>query len=324
MEFGCLPNRSGPAIFMQWPGYYEGNHEELRRTRPNVGCYPMPPPSHSSHSPPQQQISQNYNGYSDLQFGYDSQMQGFYPPPPPTPQNVQTPHPDQLFSQSETINLMGFLDNFNRDIDPLLSGSSYSATSPHSRHLPPLQQQLASNGSHPTQSYPLPPIADRAPVPMLNNSKDEAYYANAHHPSTSADSNSGGPARTTRPRNERRHSSASASASTASPISQTPKTSLSVPQKRINHIMSEQKRRNAIRECYSTLIQLLAPENGGRTIEMPTRGRPKGSGAKSRGKTRGKSGILFRAVELTKWLEEGNEALRREVEKLEAASGLRP
>jgi len=29
-------------------------------------------------------------------------------------------------------------------------------------------------------------------------------------------------------------------------------------------------------------------------------------------------------VELTKWLEEGNEALRREVENLEAASGLGP
>jgi len=86
--------------------------------------------------------------------------------------------------------------------------------------------------------------------------------------------------------------------------------------------MSEQKRRNAIREGYSTLIQLITPETGGETIEMPSRGRPKGSGAKNRNQTRGKSGILFRAVEFTKWLEEGNEALRREVEKFEAASGL--
>jgi len=91
----------------------------------------------------------------------------------------------------------------------------------------------------------------------------------------------------------------------------------------MNHILSEQKRRNAIKEGYSTLIELLTPVGGGgQRIEMPTRGRPKGSGAKNRGQTRGKSGILFRAVEFTKWLEEGNEALRREVEKLEAASGL--
>jgi len=57
-------------------------------------------------------------------------------------------------------------------------------------------------------------------------------------------------------------------------------------------------------------------------IEMPTRGRPKGSSAKNRNRKRGKSGILFRAVEFTNWLEEGNDALRNEVSKMEAASGL--
>lgn len=85
--------------------------------------------------------------------------------------------------------------------------------------------------------------------------------------------------------------------------------------------MSEQRRRNAIREGYQTLIQLLAPEDGGPMIEMPTRGRPKGSSAKNKNRKRGKSGILFRAVELTNWLEDGNEALRNEVRKMEAASG---
>jgi hypothetical protein len=55
-------------------------------------------------------------------------------------------------------------------------------------------------------------------------------------------------------------------------------------------------------------------------IEMPTRGRPKGSSAKNKNRKRGKSGILFRAVEFTNWLEEGNDALRQEVARIEAAS----
>ena len=61
---------------------------------------------------------------------------------------------------------------------------------------------------------------------------------------------------------------------------------------------------------------------------MPTRGRPKGSGARGgrgRGSAsfKGKSGILFRAVEYIHWLEEGRDALQQEVEKLEAAAGIR-
>jgi Helix-loop-helix DNA-binding domain len=303
---------------VEWPGY-DKNHEELSRIRPSEHCYPMPPPPppHASSSP-QQSLQQGFTQYSDVQFQYDSQLQGYYPPPPS--QTAQSPQSSQLFSQSETTNIMGFLDNFNRDIDPLVSGDSDSLHSPLQRHLPPLQHQLGSDGTYPPLStYPLPTISDKSPITTLNSPNGDVYYASGPQPSTSNSVN-GGPDRSTRPRSERRHSSASAS--TNSPVNQTSKAPLSVPQKRMNHIMSEQKRRNAIRECYSTLIQLLAPENGGHTIEMPTRGRPKGSGAKSRGQTRGKSGILFRAVEFTKWLEEGNEALRREVEKMEAAGGV--
>lgn len=67
---------------------------------------------------------------------------------------------------------------------------------------------------------------------------------------------------------------------------------------------------------------------------MPTRGRPKGSG-RSNGnkdggkdgkegpvKAAGKSGVLLRAVEYIKWLEEGRAALRDEVMRVEAAAGL--
>ncbi|RDX51846.1 hypothetical protein OH76DRAFT_1317032, partial [Lentinus brumalis] len=97
---------------------------------------------------------------------------------------------------------------------------------------------------------------------------------------------------------------------------------LSTPQKRLNHIMSEQKRRNAIRDGYLQLTTLLAPAGAPPGSGMPTRGRPKGSGSRGRG-TKGKSGILFRAREYIHWLEEGRDALRDEVTRLEAAAGIR-
>ncbi|EEB89323.1 hypothetical protein MPER_12591 [Moniliophthora perniciosa FA553] len=103
---------------------------------------------------------------------------------------------------------------------------------------------------------------------------------------------------------------------------------LSTPQKRLNHIMSEQKRRNAIRDGYAQLIALLSAPGvaDSNKINMPTRGRPKGSGSRKGGGTggnKGKSGVLFRAVEYCRWLEEGKEALKKEVERLEREAGIR-
>lgn len=86
--------------------------------------------------------------------------------------------------------------------------------------------------------------------------------------------------------------------------------------------MSEQKRRNAIREGYAQLTTLLAPAGAPPGTGMPTRGRPKGSGSRSKGNTKGKSGVLFRAVEYCHWLEDGIEALRAEVLRVEAAAGI--
>ncbi|KAG6808578.1 hypothetical protein H0H92_003661 [Tricholoma furcatifolium] len=97
---------------------------------------------------------------------------------------------------------------------------------------------------------------------------------------------------------------------------------LSTPQKRLNHIMSEQKRRNAIRDGYAQLIALIAPAGSKHGIGMPTRGRPKGSGVRGKGQTKGKSGVLFRAVEYCQWLEQGRDALRAEVLRLETAAGI--
>ncbi|KIM69801.1 hypothetical protein SCLCIDRAFT_13161 [Scleroderma citrinum Foug A] len=89
--------------------------------------------------------------------------------------------------------------------------------------------------------------------------------------------------------------------------------SLSTPQKRLNHIMSEQKRRNAIRDGYAQLIALIGSA-GAQTIDLPSRGRPKGGGTNSEGK----SGVLFRAIEYCRWPEEGGDTLKEEVLRLEA------
>jgi hypothetical protein len=86
--------------------------------------------------------------------------------------------------------------------------------------------------------------------------------------------------------------------------------------------MSEQKRRNAIRDGYAQLIGLLAPAGTAPGIGMPTRGRPKGSGSRGKGRSKGKSGVLFRAVEYCRWLEDSRDALRDEVVRVEAAAGI--
>ena len=99
-----------------------------------------------------------------------------------------------------------------------------------------------------------------------------------------------------------------------------PKGQLSAPQKRLNHIMSEQKRRNAIRDGYVQLTALLAPAGAPPGTGMPTRGRPKGSGNRGKGKCQGKSGILFRAVDYCRFMEENLQALRDEVARVEAAA----
>ncbi|EPT01613.1 hypothetical protein FOMPIDRAFT_1036274 [Fomitopsis schrenkii] len=109
--------------------------------------------------------------------------------------------------------------------------------------------------------------------------------------------------------------------SSASPSSSRPKPLLSTPQKRLNHILSEQKRRNAIRDGYLQLTTLLAPAGAPPGTGMPTRGRPKGSGSRGRG-SKGKSGILFKAREYINFLEEGRDALLAEVQKVEAAAGI--
>lgn len=207
------------------------------------------------------------------------------------------PSDTTLLSTAESSSFFGFLDKFEWEFDPVLpqgmpmfspTSSGSDTAAPSSGYSPP------PNGHRPTRANTLPQEQLNPPLP----------------PRSSASSSSSPPPHPDPPHHN--HTTRT-------------KPLLSSPQKRLNHIMSEQKRRNAIRDGYATLTNMLAPAGAPVGSGIPTRGRPKGSGARGKkgsGGAKGKSGVLFRAVEYCKWLEEGCEALRREVERIEIAAGL--
>ena len=226
------------------------------------------------------------DSFSNFDFTYDTTL---FPHPPPLPPS------SDLFSASETTQILGFLDNFSdiawdfgvADYDLELSQPSVAPYSnPHLNTTPgPSTSSRLRSATRSASVRPTPQIQDDRQL------------------STPSTPNISSPSESTVP-----------SPSRSRPL-------LSTPQKRLNHIMSEQKRRNAIRDGYAQLITLLAPV-GAPGIDMPTRGRPKGSGSHGKGQTKGKSGVLFRAVEYCRWLEEGRNALRAEVLRVEAAAGI--
>ncbi|KAG2075137.1 hypothetical protein BDR04DRAFT_1091984 [Suillus decipiens] len=226
--------------------------------------------------------------FPDFEYVFDPALTGLSPPLLPIPSSAD------LFSPSETTDLLGFLDNFNWDFeaDPAL-------TAPY--HIPQSARDLDNSGE----------IAS----PKLPEQPDMSSDISNTRPSSSSSAASSSPSKQDSTATKRKKASA------ASCRTGRAKVLLSTPQKRLNHIMSEQKRRNAIREGYAQLISLLAPA-GAQAIDMPTRGRPKGSGSRGKGHSKGKSGVLFRAVEYCRWLEEGRDALMDEVLRLEAAAGI--
>lgn len=271
------------------------------------------------HDPPQPPGS-----FDDFTY-FDPALHHAFPSPPPLPSS------SELFSASETTDILGFLDNLNWD----------------------LEAEVQSALNLPSASPPLPPPPTPPPFGLLAASMDvmPMTLQNAITMSIGEQANNPpepGPMEPPQParkeaarvtRSQRRPSTASTVASTSvsppepedmpSPSSSSshPKQLLSTPQKRLNHIMSEQKRRNAIRDGYVQLTALLAPAGAPPGAGMPTRGRPKGSGSRAAGRGRGggfkgKSGILFRAVEYIHWLEEGRGALLDEVIKVETAAGM--
>ena len=220
--------------------------------------------------------------FADFEFNFDPVLHHLFPSPPPLP-----PAAD-LFTQSETTDILGFLDNFNWEFDE--SEQATAATEDWVTSIAPANTMNLSasllNNTNPLSHPPLLP----PPLPTVTTIITSPVVAKQNGTST-------GKVTTSRPKGQ-----------------------LSAPQKRLNHIMSEQKRRNAIRDGYVQLTALLAPAGAPPGTGMPTRGRPKGSGNRGKGKCQGKSGILFRAVDYCRFMEENIQALRDEVARVEAAA----
>ncbi|KAF9245914.1 hypothetical protein BU15DRAFT_85572 [Melanogaster broomeanus] len=243
----------------------------------------------SPASPPQPPVP-----FADFEYAFDLTLSNLF-----SPTSIPLPSSADLFSPSETTDLLGFLDNFNWDFEPDPSLNDVS----NPPRIPCVPVHSSSSASSPLADNVPPLHPDPLPDPF-NRPTGGHYTARGRR----ADSTCA-PAAKRKATSEPRQTTARA------------KALLSTPQKRLNHIMSEQKRRNAIRDGYAQLISLIAPA-GTQTIDLPSRGRPKGSSTRSQGQTKGKSGVLFRAVEYCKWLEEGRDALKQEVLLLEAAAGI--
>ncbi|VDB84184.1 unnamed protein product [Peniophora sp. CBMAI 1063] len=261
-------------------------------------------------------------------FGFDST----FPAPPPLPSSAD------LFSSSETNDLFGFLDSFGFDFDAPLppnnantnnSGFDLSATGNFLQNSSSLLDPPAPSSDVNTFSSLLSPsfgadltsftgpqslTAPAAPHPLLSHDSSNSLASPTTPTAPTRTSTRAPSKRKAAASNSRSRSPGSADGDAQS---KEKKALLSSPQKRLNHILSEQKRRNAIRDGYASLTTLLAPAGAPPGSGMPTRGRPKGSGASGRGRTRGKSGVLFRAVEYVRWLEEGVGELEREVGRVE-------
>ncbi|KAJ3473914.1 hypothetical protein NLI96_g12758 [Meripilus lineatus] len=256
--------------------------------------------------------------FDDFTFAFDPALHNLFPSPPPLPSSAD------LFSPSETTNLFGFLENLNWDLE---------AEAQNVVHTPSPLSNLQSDVQH----QPPPPFPQ-----MTRSTSQEGgqslhdLVAASHHSQRDAATASAlvslSPAEPSPPPQTPAQSASSPTLASQSGNGSAarPKPLLSTPQKRLNHIMSEQKRRNAIRDGYVQLTALLAPAGAPPGAGMPTRGRPKGSGSRNGGRGngkggmafKGKSGILFRAVEYIRWLEEGRDALHEEVMKVEAAAGI--
>ncbi|KAG8696254.1 hypothetical protein FRC09_008632 [Ceratobasidium sp. 395] len=243
-----------------------------------------------------------------------------------------------LLSSTEESNIFNYLDAFDWELDESVGAG-----------MPPFDPSLPSG---PAAGPPMgmqhmdvdPYFSD---VQRSNSIQAQMHPFNAPHPQH----HSSPPLLPPPPPHQSQRSVARTSPLSApdSSGSRTPKPLLTQPQKRLNHIMSEQKRRNAIREGYETLAMLLSPgdvslklvtlaspqgkaQAAAMASEFGYTGRPgraRGSGKNGKAKKmgKGKSGMLFRAVEFCKFLQQDVDALRAEVDRLEkefAAQSLAP
>jgi hypothetical protein len=254
---------------------------------------------------------------SPAQYSFEFEPPALAPPPPP-------PSQADLFSASETTELFGFLDGFGTDG----FNFEFGPEPPQAAHYTTTTPPYPTSHGFPMPTPDMYTLAQphTQPSMMAHPSYDapsHLSYDSPSHPSYDLPSHlvmRNSP----QGRMARMASSSPLSAPGMEDVVDPSKPLLTTPQKRLNHIMSEQKRRNAIRDGYAHLIGLIAPAGSQCAIAMPSRGRPKGSGNRSKNKTQGKSGVLFRAVEYIQFLEEGRDALAEEVERLEKLAGIPP
>lgn len=229
--------------------------------------------------------------FADFDFSFDMGVQ------PLLPDGLHVPSSASLFSPTETTTLLGFLDNFAFDFPGL--------ESPHQQ-----QQQQQPQTADPMQLHV---HTHTHPAPMHEQQQQQQLqHIQTQVPESSASVSVSPPP-----------TPASVAALKANGGGAASKKALTTPQKRLNHIMSEQKRRNAIRDGYATLTQMLAPAGTTVANALPRRGRPRGSGARGKGCGKGKSGVLFRAVEYIAWLNENCSALEDEIARLESLPATR-
>ncbi|KAJ7837421.1 hypothetical protein B0H14DRAFT_2791738 [Mycena olivaceomarginata] len=258
--------------------------------------------------------------YPDFDFNFDPSA---FPGPPPLPASAD------LFSAAETTDLLGFLDNFNNEHQPAYSSPRAPYSNPHLNTAP--EPSTSGRPRRSTRS-----ASSRASTQLQQQQQQQKHQQHQQEqrqsrrelsPRRDSQTPSNASESSSHASHTNDHSTPSSGTSTSAPtpaaVARGSKPLLSTPQKRLNHIISEQKRRNAIRDGYAQLIALLAPAGSAPGLGMPQRGRPKGSGSRGKGQSKGKSGVLFRAVEYIRWLEEGRDALLAEVRRVEAAAGIR-
>src|SRR5882757_6607512 len=202
--------------------------------------------SHSTLQPP---VS-----FADFEFAFDTSLSSIFPDPPPLPSSAD------LFSPAETTNLLGFLDNFGDftfDFNPVSSEFApeqyiydhvLTTTAPYSNpHIHTVPERSTSTTRPKVKTRSASVRGSQKPFKLPDEpSIDDESRAISQARSTTSESSSTTPS--------------TFSIEPLSGVSTTrTKPLLSSPQKRLNHIMSEQKRRNAIRDGYAQLIALLAP-----------------------------------------------------------------
>ncbi|KAF8323134.1 hypothetical protein DL93DRAFT_2070630 [Clavulina sp. PMI_390] len=295
------------------------NASSARPSAPHSTSSGISTPSHTGPSRPSPSRSRGSAPYPQAAAPQDAHSsRPFYPPPyPSAPQSHSTHHTPQSQIPSHSLLPLSHPDSLNALDSIGLGGYSGAHSHSHPHGTPSISSNnntnnpantelnLARSGGDPnysraSQQQQQPKIEpgvhlsiDDGSIPILIGGDDEKSGAGGGLVPGGGNLAGGRPQK---------------------PV-------LTTPEKRVRHILSEQRRRNTIRDGYTQLQTMVAAHPSAPQRAAPSRGRnarPKGARGRTKGK--GKSGVLFRAVEYIRWLEENVEDLTAEMLKLEAAT----